>query len=245
MCCDPDRAGVFFISTGRIIYRCDTQHEMNLLAGSASGAEEGVGERVCFPAAFRMVYRRATNELIVSDHFSGHFRTLNVHTRQVKAIRNDADFEIVRLPENTAPVRLAFDRSPAVKPETELFVASNSGVYRFVLYTKQMSRIESTAQINVFGIAATPTGHLLLSSCTEQRMYLVDPISDTTQLLAGGAAGGTGSGYSDGTGKDALFSHPTDITIVDCERCVYVVDAENYRIRRIDLPVWWFVTATN
>ena len=55
-------------------------------------------------------------------------------------------------------------------------------------------------------------------------MYLVETI-----------AGNGGIGYRDGIGKEAKFKYPRGIVISNEKKDLFVVDSENYCIRRISL----------
>ncbi|WP_010299748.1 hypothetical protein [Candidatus Odyssella thessalonicensis] len=77
------------------------------------------------------------------------------------------------------------------------------------------------------GLAVNSAGTVYVATATSERIRAITS-GGTTSLLAGSGA----TGYVEGTGSAAQFSTPTSVA-VDSSGTVYVIDANNYRIRKI------------
>ncbi len=130
-----------------------------------------------------------------------------------------------------------FDRSPHVKPETVLHIATNVGVRRFDLETLIITDVTRPNAINAFGVDSTTSGRLIVSCWQSDAVFVVDPRVDASrdgnfEMLAGAGK----HGFADGVGREAKFFGIIDLVVVDSERCAYLADSMNQRIRRIELP---------
>src|ERR1035441_8870426 len=83
---------------------------------------------------------------------------------------------------------------------------------------------------NPVGVALDASGNLYIADRSEQRVRKVAP-SGTISTVAG--TGQTGFGGDNGPGALALLSTPNDVA-VDASGNVYIADAGNNRIRRVD-----------
>lgn len=79
------------------------------------------------------------------------------------------------------------------------------------------------------GIDADANGNLYIADKDNAQIRKIDPNGNVTTY-----AGGAGSGYQDGPAAIARFSHPNRVGVAP-NGDVYVADASNYRIRKIDL----------
>lgn len=77
------------------------------------------------------------------------------------------------------------------------------------------------------GLAVAPDGSIYIADSSGHRICAVAP-DGSVRVVAGGA-----NGYRDGTGTEAMFSHPLDVAFAPDGTC-YVADTGNDRIRRID-----------
>ncbi len=140
------------------------------------------------------------------------------------------------------PQKVVFYRSPTAKPDSVLyFTSANGGVRRFDIESGAVSTLTlKSTPIYPYGIECTPSGHLIVSCVGSHSIYVVDPTNDVVKVLAGSGASYR-SGSADGAGGTAQFSWPIDLVVSDSERCVYVGDKHNNRIRRMNLPSRLFV----
>ncbi len=82
------------------------------------------------------------------------------------------------------------------------------------------------------GIVSLPTGRLLVTSFVLDTIFLFDPITGGSALVAGRL----GSGYEDGTGSKARFCGVRGMVLIERERLLYVCDVANSRVRMLTLP---------
>ncbi len=96
-----------------------------------------------------------------------------------------------------------------------------------------MSKVPvSQRRFSAKSLVALPTGRLLVTDGNSTGLYVLDPVTGHTELVAG-RRGSVSVGSVDGVGRDARFRHLTSLIVVDEERCVYVCDD---RLRRVTLP---------
>ncbi len=90
-------------------------------------------------------------------------------------------------------------------------------------------------------IASTRSG-LLVITCVEDSssVFLVDPETERTELIAGGSYGPP----ADGDGRHARFKSLYGLAVSEREHCAYVSDTYHNRICRITLPPHLFVART-
>jgi sugar lactone lactonase YvrE len=87
----------------------------------------------------------------------------------------------------------------------------------------------TSAQFNLpFGIAIDSSGNLYVADTGNHRIRKITPSGVVTTFAGSGQYG-----YADGQGTDAQFYRPREITI-DSSNNLYVADAWNHRIRKID-----------
>ncbi len=142
------------------------------------------------------------------------------------------------------PQHLVFDRSPNVKPNSVLLITSERAIRRFdtetgVVTTLKLSRLTASGTgIDPWSLAHTPSGHMIIGCADTHSLYLVDP-SGAVLTVAGTAK----SGFMDGTAATAQFSGICSVVVIERERCAYVCDCYNHRIRRITLPPQLFASS--
>ncbi len=120
---------------------------------------------------------------------------------------------------------------------TTTLAAGNNSKLTLCLWRDKNGQSDSESLVP-WGLACTTRGQLIISCRSTSSLYLYDPPSGHYEVVAGP---GTMSriinrGFADGSGRDALFHCVYDVVLVDHERCVYITDAGNRRIRRITLP---------
>jgi serine/threonine-protein kinase len=80
------------------------------------------------------------------------------------------------------------------------------------------------------GLFLAPDGAVMIVGWHNHKLLRVDPLSGWVQVACGGGAGFAGDG---GPAKMALFKQPMDAS-VDEDGNIYVVDQQNWRVRKID-----------
>ncbi len=191
-------------------------------------------------AGVRDVACTQTGKLIVTDNSSNQLRMIDLDTNLVRTIAGHLDCETrdgtgVNARFNW-PRKVAFDRSPTTKPFTVLFVSSDGAIRRIDLDSMAVTTIKLKRPLkSIWGISCLPCGVLIVTCYDTHSLYLVyPPTGDIERLI------GSGEGFSDGPAVTARFSHPMDVAIDDHERCAYVCDSGNRRIRRVGLPACLF-----
>ena len=87
----------------------------------------------------------------------------------------------------------------------------------------------TSAQFNgPIGVAVDSEFNVYVADLINQRIRKIDPFGNVTTLAGTGVAG-----FNDGASTSAQFNNPTGVA-VDSEFNVYVADASNHRIRKID-----------
>jgi sugar lactone lactonase YvrE len=84
------------------------------------------------------------------------------------------------------------------------------------------------AELNLpYGLAIDGTGNLLVTDAGNNNVRNITPDGVVTTLA------GSNAGFADGIGKNALFTMPGQLTI-DSRNNIYVADAGNFRIRKMN-----------
>ncbi len=81
------------------------------------------------------------------------------------------------------------------------------------------------------GLALDEAGNLYVSDSAYNVIVKLDRATGMVTRVAGG----TGSGYADGAGSQAMFSSPEGMAFSPGENRLYVADRTNHRVRMIDL----------
>ncbi len=81
-------------------------------------------------------------------------------------------------------------------------------------------------------IVVTPTGKLIVTCMESHGLYLVEPDTGQTQLLAGGGV----ESMDEGPALSVKFEGLIGLALVEQECAVYACESTNHRIRRITLP---------
>ncbi len=92
--------------------------------------------------------------------------------------------------------------------------------------------------VSPFGLAVTPSGHVLCSTRSGPSLLAVTPHGKTRRITAGFTVRST-----DGPASSAGFYQAKGLCLSLKEQCMYVVDSGNNRIRRVALPPALFVPA--
>ncbi len=136
------------------------------------------------------------------------------------------------------PRQIVFDRSPNVKPNSVLLIASREAIRRFDTETGVMSTLKTSCEVDAAAMQYTPSGHhLIVSGYNVDRLYSFDVASGAVVAIS------TTAGFADGPGTAAAFDIVRGLAIVEHEQCVYTCDYQNNRIRRITLPPQLFIAS--
>ncbi len=154
ICPDPIRAGCYYIGDLATVRYCDGQ-SVTLIAGRMDAPEiaDNVGDvnGPSFTARFHSVHGLLCTAdgqtLYVSDEQNHKLKAINIGARSVSTIAGSGSQRSVDAMDQMAgigyPCSLCFDRFPASassagpkKPESALFVATDSGIRHFDLTTR-------------------------------------------------------------------------------------------------------------
>ncbi len=245
ICPDINKPQRYFVGDYTSIHRCGDDTGITLVAGSGkSGWKDGTGETAQFFCVKGLVPYRQGTKLIACDCGNNRVRSVDLKSREVITIAGDGKGESrdgVGLKASLhQPRNVVFDRAPTAKPDAILYVACYNSIRRFDTETGAVTTLKTSIKINPCAIDCSPTGYLVVSCIDTHSLYSIDPKTGETVRVAG-----TGEkGFADGVATKAKFAYPKDLEIIDSERCAYVTDTSNHRIRRVDLPIWLFVDPT-
>ncbi len=254
VCANPLHPGSYFIGDSTSIRSVDssagTKGVVSLFAGSIqNGRRDGVGEEAEFASVCDLLVTSAGDRLYVCDSLNCQIRMVDTKSRRVKTLAGSGPGAnrdgIGERSSISNPRRLAFDRNPSVKPESYLFITTDRAIRRLHVSSGEVTTckwLDKPAHLTPLGVCSISVG-LIVSCFGTHSIYLFDPYRGTSQLLAGAGVvdlGATAAGYEDGTGKTARFWHPYSLVADDGERCIYITDHSNQRIRRMTLPDSFF-----
>lgn len=118
----------------------------------------------------------------------------------------------------------------AIAPDGTMYVAEIASPYRIRKITTGgvVSTLTSTTFNNIGGMAIGPDGLLYVSDVNNRRIRTVNTTSGAISIFAGSGVAGS----VEGTGTGAQFNSPQGL-VFDSTGNLYVVDSNNYRIRKI------------
>ncbi len=239
ICADPINSNGWWIGDSGSVRYCDGK-SVTLTAGDQNpGFASGFGADARFDDIQGLVCNRDRTQLFVSDSRNHRLRTIKLASGQVLIVAGNGKSKSVDGVGKAAslhyPGCLVFERSPRHEStDSILWLVSNDSLRRFdtvsgavttqTLHQVRISRAETS-------IGCTSNGVLILIILN--KLYSFDPRADVLLKVAGG----TGyPGFKDGSGGAARFHRPFGVAVADRERCVFVADTFNHRIRRVTLP---------
>ncbi len=248
ICVDPIRPLNFYVGDSSSIRYVDTgTGRVSLIAGDK---KQGSVDGACAVAAFKVIYGlvcvRGGDRLFAADYQNHKIRSVDLETQTVTTVagngkRHSKDgggqkCSIIQ------PRKLAFDRSRSIKPESVLYITSGHGIRRFEIDAAEMTTCEwrGSTELDPWAIDATPSGHLIVSCLNANTIYSFDPRTCEHAVLAGPEVKSGSACYANGSGSNARFDRPIALVVVEHERCAYICDVSNHRIRHITLPASLF-----
>ncbi len=259
LCADPSNPSNFFIGDESTIRYVDTNtHIVSLFAGQKeAGSLDGVGANAQFDVVGCMVCTTTGTgdnkpRMFVADTNNHLIRSIDIKSRRVTTIVGDGEnrsTDGVGLACSVrSPVCVVFDRSPSVKRESVLFVASDHSIRRVDLQTLELSTcVVRGLKIEPCGIESTPNG-LLIVTCIETRdIYIFDPCTGELELLTRSrtsdatATADTGTAGTGGGVTFTPFQHPVHLAIIDSAVCLWLImthaPSPEFHFRLAVLPV--------
>jgi hypothetical protein len=111
----------------------------------------------------------------------------------------------------------------------------------FCPITDELSTVRSSIRLlGLNGIAATPSGVLIVCCGDTHSVYAIDPSTGYCEWIAGmGCAAGE---MKAGPALAAVFNEPMGVAVVDSECGAYVSEGRSHSIRRLSLPPNFFLS---
>ncbi len=242
ICIDPIRPLNYYVGDRSSIRYVDTTSQIvSLVAGSSDQwCFDGIWAVARFNTVNGLACTSTGSRLYVCDSNNYKIRMVDTKTKQVTTVAGNGEQGMedgVALKCGmAAPQKLTFDRSRKVKPDTVLFITTPLGIRRFDTATGKIITLYwndrgSLLRSSPSGIVSTASGHLIVSCVETSAVYLLDPTALEGQPLVSPV-----SGYADGSGAVARFFSAIDLVVIDTERCAYLADWGNGRVRRMTLP---------
>lgn len=242
-------------STGLIMYSIDgyTIYKINLLtnqltfiAGGGYGSADGIGAAAEFNSMYSICVDSAGLNLYVTDSSSHTVRKIVISTGEVTTLAGTAGVNggangIGAAASFSTPYGIAIDPSG-----TYLYVGENQArIRRITISTRDVQSYIGTGSLggvdgigtgatigSVGGLVIDYAGLNLYAADSFRRNIRRIRLSDAQTFTI---AGDGTNGYLDGIGLAAKFKYPNRITIDSQGLNLYVTDAQDYRIRRIEL----------
>jgi len=229
------RGGPAFVLQVAYLTAAATAQTVTVLAGGAGGSPDGVGTSAGFSNPGGMCLSADGLSLFVAGGYQHAIRQVVIATGAVSTFSSSGWHY---------PQDVCCSRDGAY-----LWVPTNHMVKQIDLSTNavtvlagsgtpgQVDGVGTAAQLNQpYSVVASPDGTTLyLSEDYAQRVRQIVLSTGAVTTIAGAGTGyGTG-GFADGVGTNALFNRPYGLTVDTAGAYVYVADAENRRIRRIEL----------
>jgi len=243
-----DAAGNLYIgdADNYRVCRVDAAGQLTVYAGSgASGFLDGPAAEAQFSAAADVTLD-ASGNLYVADTFSSRVRKIDALTREVTTVAGGGD----RKEDNANALEHGFEYVVGVTYDGKggLYIcdAGEHLVLRLDLATGILRKIAGLSQSGFSGdggpaisaalneprrAAVDAAGNLLICDTSNHRIRRVDTVSGSITTYAG--TGEDNFGGDGGPAVAAQLNFPT-CAVVDADGNVLIMDADNYRVRRVD-----------
>ncbi len=253
LCIDPlnPRTALYVGDRSSIRY-CDLSTDtVSLIAGSQRpGSNDGFGSAAALNGVTDLLCSSDGERLFVVDEDNDLIRLVNTKSQLVSTVAGKTKTGTgtgTGRPLHS-PRKFTFDRSPAVKPESVIFISTSAAILRFDVTTREMSTCKWNSnseskrsdadRVQPRAIRSVPSGHLIVSDFSTHSIHVYDPRTGDHSRLAGSAVSVERSGQLDDASR---FDRPCDIVVVDHEHSIIIADYGNCRIRHMTLPASLFV----
>ncbi len=196
---DPSRSHHYFVAFDTYV-RVSNGFQLSALAGRrASGCSDGHGSDAAFGLITDCVCTSDGKTLFLTDLGNRSLRSVHTETGLVRTIvphwKHDPSAPVPHWkhdPTSAGEIgslrKLAFYRSPTVKPDSILFITSDElGILRLDIKTNTLSRIlgAKTDENSIFpgGIDCTASGTIIFSCNLTDGLYAVDPMTEVVEFL--------------------------------------------------------------
>ncbi len=245
ICVDSHVRGRYFIGELYAVRVCEPRGGVWTVAGKGStegqgAGADGVGECAEFNRVSCIVQDKSGDRLFVVDSNHGKIRRIDISTQIVATVAGGGGGALTVLDgTGTAagipfPLDMVWSSLASDEPKTVLFITDGTRIRRFDTVSGAVTCVQHRIPIaesnrsgahELFGIAATSAGLLLVAAQNKNCVYSVDPVSGTTNRLCGDENGLAGTGVGDAL-DEARLSGPLALEISSDERQLYISDGQ-------------------
>ena len=215
------------------VRKVDTSGTINTLAGTGTLGYSGDGG-LATQAQFdrpQGVAVDAVGNIYIIDHGNGRLRKIDsLGIVSTLAGSGDSKYPSGGGPVQSDSVSLTYPRGGALDSAGNFFFTDNGSLWKLTPEAT-ISAVSLSGMKFSFGVASDAVGNVYVADSGNNRVQRVDTSGTITTLAGTGAWGYSGDG---GPATEAQLNYPYGLAL-DAVGNVYIADASNNRVRKVDL----------